>query len=217
MSSTCCSKSGACAPGNANASNDACNLGDVRRPVGSKGAGITTPSRTTTLLASILPAQAFRQRPREVPPPDAVRCARCRDRYDPDTTRFDGTEGLDHLSRRVVAQQHGGRADANGVGGGRDQPDKHCWRRRRNTNEVVFGDPVTLVSPRASAERARSSEFRKAWRAVPPSLIGERSSTDSGALTSVRFRSGCPVSSRRLPPRTPGGSRQGPPGTSRNR
>lgn len=47
MSSTCCLKSGACAPGNANASNDACNRGDVRRPVGSKGAGITTPSRTT--------------------------------------------------------------------------------------------------------------------------------------------------------------------------
>ena len=164
MSSTCCSKSGACAPGNANASNDACNRGDVRRPVGSKGAGITTPSRTDVSLASILPAQAF--------PAATARSAstrRCPAAPDTeiDTTRiqrFDGTEGLDHLSRRVVAQQHGGRADANSVGGGRDQPDKHCWRRGGNTDEVVFGDPVTLVSPRFG----RTSEVQR----VPQSQAG---------------------------------------------
>jgi hypothetical protein len=41
----------------------------------------------------------------------------------------------------------GRRADSDPVGGRSDLPDQHRGRRAGDRDEVVFGDPVTLISP----------------------------------------------------------------------
>ena len=61
--------------------------------------------------------------------------------------RVEHPEGLDDGDGGGLAELHGGRADANPLGGGGDLADQHGGRRAGYGDEVVLGDPVPLVSP----------------------------------------------------------------------
>ena len=61
--------------------------------------------------------------------------------------RVEHSEALDDRDRRRLPELHRCRADTNPVGGGGDLTDQHRGRRAGDRDEVMFGDPVALVSP----------------------------------------------------------------------
>ena len=61
--------------------------------------------------------------------------------------RLEHAEALDDSDGGGLAELHRGGADANPVGGGGDLTDQHRGRRAGDGDEMVFGDPVALVSP----------------------------------------------------------------------
>ena len=61
--------------------------------------------------------------------------------------RVEHSEALDDCNRCRLPQLHRCRADTNPVGGGGDLTDQHRGRRAGDRDEVMFGDPVALVSP----------------------------------------------------------------------
>jgi hypothetical protein len=61
--------------------------------------------------------------------------------------RVDGAERLHHRRGGVMADLNGGRTYSNVIGGRGNQADQHRGRGAGDCHEVVFGDPVSSVSP----------------------------------------------------------------------
>ena len=104
--------------------------------------------------------------------------------------RMQEAEGLCHLHRAVVRQQHGARADADGRGLG-PQPGDQDLRRGAGEarHAMMLGDPVALIAERIGAPRQRDGVAERIGRRQPLGhrrLVEDRELQAPARLTSRR-------------------------------
>ena len=99
--------------------------------------------------------------------------------------RLERPELLGDHERGVVRQHDTARTHSDGRGAASDVRDEHGGCRAATPGMPWCSASQNRRYPQASTCRARSSVFLKDSAAVPPSRMGERSSTDTGILRDV--------------------------------